>query len=301
MRFHFLLTNHYPFGCYKIEDIVVPIAAGLAELGHTVTYGFDDDVPPWPAVNLVVEFFNDPAVVDQMARLRGSAMRYCFGMILYEDWADASVMDDPNFPDRRRNLERALALVDFAWTTIPCDYSGLKGGERAAFLEYGYVAGLRRDSVLPKDIDVLFYGDLGPRRVPLFNALIGRGLSVSATFGLLPEYVKFDLLDRAKVVADVGRREDLRFLSPTRLIVPLHGGLSVVSEHYDRGPLAKLYRYTVGGSMTEFLDLCVTIARSPQVFALGTTAREAFAKETSMAANLQATMTGGVFAELAAA
>ena len=59
MRFHFLLTNHYPFGCYQIEDIVVPVAAGLAELGHTITYGFDGDIPPWPVINLVVENFNN--------------------------------------------------------------------------------------------------------------------------------------------------------------------------------------------------------------------------------------------------
>jgi hypothetical protein len=300
MRFHFLLTNHYPFGCYRIEDIVVPVAAGLAELGHTVTYGFDDDVPPWPAVNLLVENFNDPAVVDDVARRRSSDTRYCFGLLAHEDIADASVFAHPDFPQRRHNLERALTLIDFGWSIIPCDYRGLAGGKKMSFLEYGYVPALRRDGVLPRDIDILFYGDLGPRRVPLFNSLVQRGFSVSATFGTLPEYMKFELLDRCRVVADVRRHEGVRYLTPTRLVAALHAGVAIVSEQYDTSPLSRLYRYVAGTDLAQFLDLCATVAPSPKVRELGFASRELFASETSMARNLGAAMTAAVFSELAA-
>lgn len=299
MRFHFLLTNHYPFGCYQIEDIVVPVAAGLAELGHTITYGFDGDIPPWPAVNLVVENFNDPAVVDEIARRRGSDTRYCFGLLAHEDIDDPTVFAHPDFLHRRPNLERALPLIDFGWSIVPCDYGGLAGGEKMRFLEYGYVPALRRDGALPRDIDVLFYGDLGERRLPLFNALGHRGLSVSATFGRLPDYMKLELLDRCRVVIDARRHDSVRYLTPTRLVAALHAGVAIVSEQYDTSPLARLYRYVAGTDHPQLLDMCEAVASSPKVRELGIATRELFAAETSMARNLRAAMSGAVFAELA--
>jgi hypothetical protein len=301
MRFHFLLTNHYPYGCYKIEDIVLPIAAGLAELGHRITYGFDDDVPPWPAVNLLVEFFNDPAVVDQVIRLRGAKDRYCFGLIGHEDVAEAAIMDHPNFPDRRPNLERLMPHLDFGWTIVPCDYAMFDGGERMRFLEFGYAETLRRDPPMPSDLDVVFYSDLGPRRVPLYNELVQRGLRVSATFGVLPDFVKFDQLERARVMADVRRADDVRFGAPTRVAAALHRGISIVAERSEPGPLDRLYRYTLTCEIGEFLDRCQQMALAPAGREFGLAAREMFRQETSMRANLRRVMDRQVFAELAAA
>lgn len=300
MRFHFLLTNHYPYGCYKIEDVVLPIAAGLAELGHRVTYGFDDDVPPWPALNLLVEFFNDATIVDQVIRLRKGKERHCFGLIAYEDLADATVMAHPSFPDRLPNLRRLLPHLDFGWTIVPCDYSQIEGGERMRFLELGYAEALRRDPPMPRDTDVVFYSDLGPRRVPLFNQLVQRGLRVSATFGALPEFVKFDVLDCAKVMADARRADSVRFLAPTRIAAALHGGNAIVSEQFDQSELAKLYRYTIACEPAEWLDTCQNVARSPAVREFAEAAREAFRRETSMRENLRRVMDRPLFAELTA-
>lgn len=302
MRFHFLLTNHYPYGCYKIEDIVVPIAAGLAELGHAVTYGFDDDVPPWPAVNLLVENFNDPAVVDQVIGLRAQGRaRYCFGLIGHEDVADPTVMAHPGFPDRRHNLGRLMPHLDFGWTIVPCSYADLPGGERMQFLELGYVEALRRDAGAPRLTDVVFYSDLGERRVPMYNQLVSRGLSVSATFGLLPEFAKSIILDDARVMADARRSETVRYLAPTRIVIGLHRGMAIVSERFDQSALAGLYRYTVACEPGEFLETCYLVARSPAAQELGEKTREAFRRETSMRANLQRVMAQPVFAELAVA
>jgi hypothetical protein len=301
MRFHFLLTNHYPYGCYRIEDIVVPIAAGLGELGHAVTYGFDDDVAPWPAVNLLVEFFNDPKVVDQVAALKSSGKpRICFGLIGIEDIQDRSVMAAPNFPDRRPNLERLLKLVDFGWTVVPCDYGAMTDPTRVRFLEYGYAPSLRRDGAVPRDVDVLFYGSIGGRRTELFNALVGRGLSVEATLGHLPDYLRDDMLDRARLVADTRRDEAVRFLAPTRIVAALHSGVAVVSEQFDISPLSSLYTYVVTTTGAEFLDVCAGLARSDRFREAGQAARDAFARETSMARNVRRAMDIPVFKELTA-
>lgn len=300
MHFHFLLTNHYPYGVYKIEDHVKLIGGGLAALGHKVTYGFDDDVVPWPGLNLLVEFFNRSPVVDQVIALKAARTRHAFGLICHEDLQDA-VLDDPNFADRRPSLERLLPHMDFVWTVVPSDYTALAGGERVRYLQYGYVPSLRRPNILTRDIDVLFYGFVGERRGPVFNALVQRGLSVSMTTGILPGYFKNDLLDRARVVADVRRSEKVRFPAPSRLATVLHAGVALVAERFDAGPLSTFYQYTAHAPMAEFVDLCERVARADQCLALGATARDEFAASTSMADNLRRAMDLPVFEELAAA
>jgi hypothetical protein len=301
MRFHFLLTNHYPYGCYKIEDHVKLIAGGLAALGHKVTYGFDDDVAPWPAVNLLVEFFNHSPVVDQVIALKSGRGRHVFGLICYEDLQDTAAMDSPDFPDRRASLERLLPHMDFTWTVVPCDYGGLPGGDKVRFLEYGYVPALYRASALVRDIDVLFYGYVGPRRLEFFNGFVQRGLSVAMTTGILPGYFKYDMLDRARVIADVRSRETARFLSPSRICTALHAGVAIVAERFDTGPLSHLYQYLAGVPFQGFAQLCEQVARADECLALGAAARESFARNTSMAANLRRVMDGALFQELSAA
>jgi hypothetical protein len=299
MRFHFLLTNHYPYGCGTIEDYLTPIAAGLTELGHNVTYGFDDDVVAWPDINLLVEFFNDPAVVDQVIALKTGRTRHCFGLICPYDVEDPRLMADADFPDRRPNLDRLLPYIDFVWTLVPNSFEPLLNADQVRRLRYGYVAALRRNSPLPRDIDVVLYGDPGGRRGQVFAALAGRGLKVDATFELSPAYVRLELIDRARVVLDMPARE-ARFLNPPQIVMPLLAGRAVVSENFDTSPLAELYRYTAAAGLQELVDLCVTIARSGRADELGATSRDSFAQETSMAANLQQIMDLPVFAELAA-
>lgn len=298
MRFHFLLTNHYPYGVYKIEDHIKLIGGGLAALGHTVTYGFDGDVAPWPSVNLLVEFFNFSPVVDQVIALKASSHRYVFGLICHEDLQDASAMHDPNFPDRWPSLERLLPYMDFVWTVVPSDYGALPGGDKVRYLEYGYVPSLRRHDMLDRDIDVLFYGFVGPRRGPVFNALVQRGLRVSMTTGILPGYFKNDLLDRARVVADVRRTADVRFLAPARITTALHAGVAVVLEQFDAGPQSGFYQFVAPAPFEAFVDICERIARADQCLALGAAARDAFAANTSMAANLRRVMDAPLFGEI---
>lgn len=300
MRFHFLLTNHYPYGVYKIEDHIRLIGGGLAALGHKVTYGFDDDVVPWPGVNLLVEFFNFSPVVDQVIDLKTSATRYVFGLICHEDLQDP-VMDDPAFPDRRPSLERLLPHVDFAWTVVPSDYSAMPGAEKVRFLEYGYVSSLRRPDHLVRDRDVLIYGGTASRRLDVFNALVQRGLSVSMTTGILPGYFKYDLLDRARVVVDVRRTETVRFLSPSRQCTVLHSGAAIVAEKFDGSPLSKLYGYGAAVPFGEVVDMCVAVARAKECEEIARVARDSFARETSMAANLQRVMDHPVFRDAAQA
>ncbi len=302
MRFHFLLTNHYPYGCARIQDALVPIAAGLVELGHRVTYGFDDDVPPWPAVNVLVESFGDDTVVDQVIALRGQAQsRYCFGLLCPWDIDGPEVTGDPDAPRRRANLERLMPHVDFVWTLQPGAVGGLVDPGRLRLLELGYCAALRRDSVLPRDLDVLFWGDLAGRRQALFLELNRRGLRVDTTLSVMPDYIRRDLLDRAHLVVDIRMTEAQHFLSPDLLVAGIHAAAAIVCERFDASVLSSLYRYVAPAAADELADLCVMLIQSGRAQALGTAARDLFAAETSMAGNLRRAMSVPVFDALAGA
>jgi hypothetical protein len=304
MHFHFQLANHYFGGLYLIEDIVRPIVWGLRSRGHRVTMGFLPDMPPWPSVVLIMEYFELDHVTDGFLQWKTAAgERKCVGLICTEDIHDKLVMESPDYPGRRRNLLRVLPHCDFVWPIVPSDYVQYVPQDRLAFLDFGYVETLRRDGLPPRerDIDVLLYGSLNDRRRCVLDELMSRGLRVAATRGLLPDYIRDSLIGRAKVVLDVKRADDVKFTSPSRICTALQMGATVVAEKFDTSRLGSLYAYTHACTFDEVVERCWSLARAPDCAELGLAARERFARETSMADNLARAMDLPVFTELAVA
>ena len=162
--------------------------------------------------------------------------------------------------------------------------------------------GERRDGrpAAERDIDVLFYATINERRRRLYESLQSQGLRVAATRGYLPDYVRFNLMSRSRVVLDVRRGDDVRFTSPSRIAAALQVGSTVVSEFFDTSRLGALYPYTQATEFAAIEERCVTLARSPEVVEIGRAARERFKAETSMAANLRPALALPVFQEIAA-
>jgi hypothetical protein len=304
MHFHFQLANHYFGGLYLIEDIVTPVVWGLRERGHRVTMGFLPELPPWPSIVLVMEYFELDHVTEGFLQWRNDpSERKCVGLICTEDISDRLVMDHPDYPGRRRNLLRVLPHCDFVWPIVPSDYHEHVPAERLSFLDFGYVDALRRDG-LPaneRDIDVLLYGSLNDRRRGVLDELKKRGLKVAATRGLLPDYMRDNLIGRARVVLDLKRADDVKFTSPSRICTAVQMGATLVSEKFDTSRMASLYAYTQACAFDEVVDRCCALALAPDCLELGLAARERFNRETSMADNLGQAMALPIFAELAAA
>ncbi|HTP84218.1 MAG TPA: hypothetical protein VMQ11_14805 [Alphaproteobacteria bacterium] len=304
MHFHFQLANHYFGGLYLIEDIVTPVVWGLRARGHRVTMGFLPELPPWPSVVLVMEYFELDHVTDAFLQWRNDpAERKCVGVLCTEDISDKLVMDHPDYPGRRRNLLRVLPHCDFVWPIVPSDYAAHVPPERLAFLDFGYVHALRRDG-LPageRDIDVLLYGSVNERRSRVLEGLRKKGLKVAATRGLLPDYMRDNLIGRAKVVLDVKRADDVKYTSPSRICTALQMGATLVSERFDTSRLGSLYRYTEACAFEEIVERCWALAQAPDCLERGLAARERFRQDTSMADNLGRAMNLPIFAELAAA
>jgi hypothetical protein len=303
MHFHFQLANHYFAGLYRIDDIVSPIIWGLRELGHRVTSGILPDLPSWPSAVVIQEFFDREGSAEEVLGWKlGAGARKCLGLICTEDLNDELVMGDPRWPRRRDSLLRILPHCDFVWTIIPGGYELYVAPERLAFIDYGYVEALRRDGLPPaqRDIDVLFYATINERRQRLYDALAGQGLRVAATRGYLPDYIRYNLMSRARLVLDVRRGDDVRFTSPSRIAAALQLGSAVVSELFDTSRLGNLYKYTEAHPFAAIEERCVTLARTPDIVERGLAARERFRSETSMADNMRAALALPVFKELAA-
>lgn len=303
MHFHFQLANHYFAGLYRIDDIVTPITWGLRALGHRVTTGILPDLPSWPSAVVLLEYFDRDGSVEEILNWKlGAGPRKCLGLICTEDLNDDLVMRDPLFPRRRANLLRLLPHCDFVWTIIPGGYEAHVPPERLAFIDYGYVEALRREGRPPagRDIDVLFYATINERRQRLWDALAGHGLRVAATRGYLPDYIRYNLMSRARLVLDVRRGDDVRFTSPSRIAAALQLGSTVVSEFFDTSRLGRLYQFTEAHPFEAIEERCLALAHAPDVIERGLQARERFREATSMTRNMSAALTLPVFRELAA-
>lgn len=301
MHFHFQLANHYYSGLYMIEDIVMPIVWGLREKGHRVTMGILPDLPLFPSVVMLLEFFYQDHITDDFLSWIKSPGRKCIGMVCTEDIDDKLVMEHSDHPHRRQNMLRVLEHCDFAWPIVPSDYHLHVPPERLSFLDFGYVEALRRDGLpaAERDIDVLLYGSINPRRQAVLDALQQRGLNATASRGLLPDYIRDGLIGRSKVVLDMKRGDDVKFTSPSRICTAVQMGATLVSERFDTSRLGSLYAYTQACAYNEIVERCAALARAPDCLEIGLDARERFKREATMADSLDRAMALPIFEELA--
>ena len=306
MIFNFFLGNHRAGGLKGMPDLILPIRQGLMELGHhVITYGLN--LRPAPAVNLLVEFFSEDGPVDELIRLKTQARDgFIFGIICTEDIEDRLVMEQPEFPRRRPNLERLLPVADFVWTLLPQAgaYEALAGPGKVELLEYGFSQRLLARRIIRepglRDIDVLMYGNETPYRKPIVEQLRQRGLTCFVTNRqLFPDFIASDFVTRSKVVLDLRRGPGVRYPSPTRICKSLHGGVLVAAEHLGDSGIANLYNYTVACRYDELTDRCEQIVRSGMFVNLGLAALEKFKTETSMATNMKRILRSPTFARLA--
>lgn len=313
VQFNFLLSNHSGNSFVLLEDLLRPIVVGLQEAGHhVVTYS--TEIVMAPRVNVLVEFFRDAQFVDTLIELKKQlGAGFALGLVCTED------LDDPHIwhlsgADRRANLLRLLPHADFLWTLVPVQsYVKLCPVERVAHLRYGYSGRLRPACHVAdpgeRDIDVLIYGSPYKYRMPIAESLAASGLRCEFTINAAqppflegwPRYLADEMLSRAKVVVDMRRGPEVRYLSVTRIAAAVHGGCAVVAEAFDTSEMAALYRYTTPAAYDEIAETCRRIIASGDYVTRGQAALDRFSAETSMRDNLTAALDLPLFRRLAGA
>lgn len=295
MIFNFVLANHHETSLNSLGDLLEPIYQGLEANGHHVIR-FGIDFHQAPVVNLMVEFFKDDAIVEDLLRFKREwGDRFVLGLLGTEDPDDEMVMR--HYPNRRPNLQRLSAAVDFVWTLLPVEryYAAICGAERVAWLRYGFCDGYVEPDVIAdprlRDIDVVMYGNPHPHRDRVTQALTAAGLTcVGTQREAYPDFIAADMIRRAKVLLDVRRSLDVRFLSPTRIMRGLHSGTAVLSERYDQSKLAYFYDYVVATPYDELVERCRQMIHDGTYIETARAALARFRAETSMAATVTAAL-----------
>jgi len=305
MVFNFVLKNLDALAVNSLSDLLSPIYAGLSENGHHVI-GVGTRLLAAPAVNVFVESFHDNAFTEELLGLKkAGGEKFLFGIICAEDIADDVAMQVAPAPQRRANLFRLLAEADFVWTLLPQKprLESLCPSDRIALVEYGFTERCldpypTRDATA-RDIDFVVYGNDSPYRAAVTDALKNQGFSHFVGYReLYPNFVADDAIRRAKVLIDLRRRPEVRFLSPTRIIKGLHFGVTVLSERFDASEIATLYAYTEACPYEELAARCREIIRRGNFVEQGAQALNKFRAETSMRDNMKRALSLPVFQAL---
>ncbi|MBL8692341.1 MAG: hypothetical protein JNL04_24770 [Rhodospirillaceae bacterium] len=288
-KFSVYLKNHGHGSLVTIGDILQPIAAGLAEAGHSIQYE-NHFLYNRPIINLLVEYFVDTAFVDDLIeKKRALGSDFALGVLVTEDVGDPLVMDNPSFPGRLANLRRVLEVADFVWSLVPAEvYAGIVSDPaRLAFLRLGYVHALaEKRRTGGQDIDVLVYGQPVPRRDAIMAEISRRGWIVRSTFGVMPDYIRLDMLRRSKMILDIRRADWIRFNSPSRIVAGLHAGVAVASELFETGGLAYLFDFARTAPYDQLADAVDRLLKEDAV-GFGIEAQRRFRLQAPMRAFLK--------------
>lgn len=231
MQFNVVLTNHRPAALQALDDILRPLFFGLRAAGHGVVAGALQ-FRRRPAVNLVVENFSDPAFVRTVAEARAAWSRDLVLGVLCPFAVDGAGVDQA----RGAGLAAVMPLMDFAWTLAADQLpAGLIAAGRAAVVGYGFDEGLVGPRLISdpagRDLDVVVYGQSGPRLDGLLARLLAAGRSHFAVrAGLLPDYIVADLLSRAKVVAAIDGEAGAEASLAPRALKAICNGAAVITE-----------------------------------------------------------------------
>lgn len=262
MLFNIYIGNHIEEARPLLADIIFPLKTALELCGHLVN--IDDNhwaVSPM-VTNIFIENFGDDflAQIIKDKQEYGSAFR--FGIVSTEDLLDPQVMQGHKNAQRLNNFLKALEIADFTWTIIAneSELGQYSASENIALFELGGSEILRQTRPRPaqhKDIDFLFMGRNQPYREPLFRMLVKYGFSVRLTGGLLPDYYRNSLLERAKVAIDMRRGPEVRFTSPSRLCVGINNGILMVAEEFDQSPLKNWHNFTQNADYYNLIDTAI--------------------------------------------
>jgi len=157
----------------------------------------------------------------------------------------------PKYPHYAELMRQALCIWDYSKTNIErLQEMGISG---AIHVPAGYHKALevmRQD--VPKDIDVLFYGTLSPRRDRILKALAERGVGVKVAFGVYGE-ARNALIERSRIIINI-HCDEIDTLEEVRLSYLLANHCFIVSENSAQNPYGDGVVYC---AYEELADTCV--------------------------------------------
>ncbi|WP_119422932.1 hypothetical protein [Desertibaculum subflavum] len=155
MEFYFTTWNHHPDARDVLLDVVLPLAAGLRDLGHAVEIG---EAPPRRGVtNVVVEYFRDPAAVAEL-------LQHDF-VLVGTEFADGTGFNSARTRMWRRRYRYFKVLARQAraiWVICDNAAAGYAPHAPSVQLALGWSPSLEAPRpAMPPRYDICAYGKLG--------------------------------------------------------------------------------------------------------------------------------------------
>lgn len=227
MRFFLTIWNHHPKAHDILQDIVLPIAAGLRDLGHEVEIGV---TPPQRGVtNVVIEYFRDPWILD---RLKG--LDY---VLVGTEYADGGGFNGKRTRTWVKRWQGFVALAPAAraiWVICDDGAEGYRHLAPTAQISLGWSSSLETPpSSGPRRFDLYAYGKLtSPARRATLDQL-GSRLRVAAT-QLSSRQERDDLLQASLFSYGFRPYQSVAFASTSRIVASLMQSVPVLQERVDR-------------------------------------------------------------------
>lgn len=262
-RINFLLHNHGPVrhSGAALEPLVNYFWRALGALGFDVTVA--DDKLEREAVNVYFEYFLDERLLHKLFAIKrnygvrvgvvatelivANDIPYLRDGGLHVDAGSGrqATTDESAQASRLRvaNLLTHARSFDFTWSLLDRTNALMqRHNPRSYLFPIGYLPPVRPVAAVPKDIDVLFFGALTPRRAAFVEEIRRARLNVvcvgrNTEIGYVPEFILDSYIDRAKIVLNLtfadqmeGTEESPKFASCGRVPAALSRGALIVSE-----------------------------------------------------------------------
>jgi hypothetical protein len=255
MNFLFHLWNHTPAGIRSLEDVVGIMGRQLRALGHGAIWDKDNGMRPGvkpgtmtynikfltdpDSYNIIVEGFT-PRMVEILADIRQQN-----GKII------CLATEEPTATGFNHGLTREFAIRQ-DWFELAGPYLNgilhLVPGQAVnewyskfaptAQAELGYAPTLvRAETVYEPPHDFIFFGTLSRRRMVMINRLIkrlgGDRSKVLIVKTLPPQAQRDALTQKAKVVIQLRKANEMGLVSSSRCNTALNCGRPVIAEPHD--------------------------------------------------------------------
>jgi hypothetical protein len=262
-RVNFLLHNHGPVRqtAPTLEPLLNYFWGALASLGFSVTVSDEKHDPN--AVNVYFEYFLDERFLHKLFAFKkhyglklgvvateliiGDDIPYMRDGVLHFSPGDLQKSSGDTAVEasrlRVKNLLTFAPRFDFVWSLLERTQALMSRHNPHSYLfPVGYRPPSRPVAAGAKDIDVLFFGTITPRRAAFLDEIRASGLNVvcagrNTEMGYVPAFILDTLIDRAKIVLNLTLSEqaetegvDPKFVSCLRVASALSRGALVVSE-----------------------------------------------------------------------
>jgi hypothetical protein len=231
------------------REIIDVVAAGLQDLGYPTTAMVNEFAPD--ARHIV--FCPHLLRAEDVERVPASSILYNFEPLnppIFDSVGTFLVHYAPRFP---------------VWDYSSANVAFLRErGSSAVHVPLGYAPVLSRIAPAPvQDIDVLFYGDVSPRRESILKALEATGLSLTIASDVYGTE-RDALIARSKVVINIHTHDGIKALETPRIFYLLANGKAVVTERKADVEIEEdLRNAMVCAPYGRLVEACVELVRDP--------------------------------------